>query len=315
MSFISAGSLISVIIPTCNRSELLIRAVTSVLAQTYQDIEIIVVVDGPENITVGRLQQLDDSRLKVIQTPKRVGGSEARNIGVNVAFGEWIAFLDDDDEWFHDKLTKQVSAVNRLSVRFPVIATRFIARTPYRDYTWPRRLLRPTEELSDYLFVRTSFFFGEGLLQTSTIFTSKELLQKIPFTSGLKKHQDWDWVLRVAQLSGVSFEILPEPLAIWYIEENRDSVSTNNSTWHFSFEWIKNNYILVTKRAYASFIVSQVGPQAARQSDWQAFWPLLGEMFRGGSPRTIDVMMYFAMWFIPQNIRRKIRAICTKVSC
>jgi glycosyltransferase involved in cell wall biosynthesis len=305
------GSLVSVIIPTCNRPELVRRAVTSALSQTYRNFEVVVVIDGPDSATAMNLRLMDDYRLKVVQIPQRVGGAEARNAGVREANGAWIAFLDDDDEWFPGKLEAQLSAARDLGVRFPVIASRVVARSPGCDYLWPRRLPGLREPLSEYLFVRKSFFFGEGLLQTSTFFTCKELLLKVPFSAGLKKHQDWDWVLRVAELVEVSIQVLPEPLAIWYVEEDRISVSSD-STWRFSLDWIRNSRDLVTKRAYAAFIVTQVGTQA-RQTDWKAFWPLLGEMFRFGSPRFLDVLMFFATGLIPQNLRRMVRAFFTKL--
>jgi glycosyltransferase involved in cell wall biosynthesis len=312
MSSTRNSSMVSVVIPTCNRSELVYRAVTSALSQTYSDTEVIVVVDGPDQATTGKLRQIDDTRLKIVQILEKVGGSEARNVGVRESCGEWIAFLDDDDEWFPEKLEKQIAAANRIGSRSLIVASRFIARSPHCDYLWPRRLPGPFEPLSEYLFVRKSVFFGEGLLQTSTLFTSKELLLKFPFATGLKKHQDWDWVLRVARCDGVTIEILPEPLAVWHIEGDRNSVSTE-STWRFSLDWIRNNRNLVTKRAYAAFIVTQVGPQAARQSEWKAFWPLFREMFRGGSPRIVDVLTFPTMWLVSQKYRRGIRALCTRI--
>ena len=92
---------VSAVIPTRGRPELLRRAVRSALAQTLRDIEVVVVIDGPDPVTHGVLQELaqQDSRLRVLALPSSVGGSDARNRGVDAAAGEWIAFLDDDDEW------------------------------------------------------------------------------------------------------------------------------------------------------------------------------------------------------------------------
>ena len=302
--------LVSVVIPTRNRPDLVVRAVRSVLAQTFASFEVNVVIDGPDPLTERRLATINDERLNIITLMKSVGGSEARNIGVRNARGEWIAFLDDDDEWFSEKLDKQIAAANRQKTRYPVIASRLIARTPRRDYIWPTRLPDPSEPLCEYLFVRKSFFFGEALLQTSTLFTNRELLLKIPFVPGMKKHQDWDWILHVARQDGTSVEILPEVLAVWHIEENRESVS-GECMWRYSLEWIANSRNLVTDRAYSSFIVTQVASQAALQSEWKAFWPLLREIFRTGSPRIVDVVTYLVVWLIPQNIRRRAKAFFT----
>jgi glycosyltransferase involved in cell wall biosynthesis len=301
--------LVSAVIPTCNRADLVKRAVMTALAQTYPHMEVVVVVDGPDEDTVRLLQQMADARLKVVTLSERVGGSEARNEGVRVASGDWIAFLDDDDEWVPDKVEKQLSAAEGLGVDFPVVASRFIARSPRADYLWPTRLLKCDEDVSEYLFVRKSIFFGEALLQTSTLFARKALLEMVPFTRGLKKHQDWDWVLRVAQLQGVRFCMVDEPLAVWYVEENRSNVSGVN-LWRFSLQWINENRHLITRRAYTGFIVTQVSPQASRDLDWRAFFPLAASMFSNGALRPLDLLMFCAMWGVPQKLRRTVRALC-----
>ena len=90
---------VSAVIPTRNRPELLCRAVRSVLSQTIRDIECIVVIDGPDMATVNALREIADARLSVMELPENVGGCEARNLGARAAKGEWVALLDDDDEW------------------------------------------------------------------------------------------------------------------------------------------------------------------------------------------------------------------------
>lgn len=304
--------LISVVIPTRNRLPLLCRAIDSVLRQSYHHFEIVIVVDGKDPVTLAGLAKYNDVRIRIHELELSIGGSGARNEGVRLAEGEWVAFLDDDDEWYPEKLEKQLCVAQRLNSDFSLVASRFIARSPNCDFLWPKRLPTLTEPLSEYLFVRKSFFFGEGLLQTSTLFANKALLQKIPFTNGLKKHQDWDWVLRVASLDKFSLVVVPEALAVWYVEDARQTVS-NNSTWRFSLEWIQQNRNLVTRKAYAAFIVTQVVPQASRQAEWKAFWPLLREIFHGGDPRILDVALFLVMWLIPQNLRRLVRGVLTKV--
>src|SRR6201986_1976544 len=108
------------------------RAVRSALAQTLRRIEVIVVIDGEDRVTELTLAAIarHDLRLKVLPLSARVGGSDARNRGVEVATGEWIAFLDDDDEWLVGKLEAQLDAV--VQSRAPVVigTCKMIARTP-----------------------------------------------------------------------------------------------------------------------------------------------------------------------------------------
>jgi glycosyltransferase involved in cell wall biosynthesis len=305
--------LVSVVIPTRNRPLLVKRAVQSALAQTLKELEVIVVIDGSDEVTPVELAKIDEQRLRVIELPVSQGAADARNVGVSESAGEWIAFLDDDDEWLPQKLEVQLQAANCSNYAFPIVACCLIARTPKGEFIWPRRLPTPSEPLSEYLLARNSLFHGEGLIQTSVLFTKKDLLQNVPFTSGLQKHQDWDWLLRVSTWDGVGLEFVPEPLVIWYAEEQRKSISGKNN-WRYSLDWIQKNRNLVTPRAYAAFIMTSVSMVAAREGDRKAFWPLLWEAMRSGQPKPIDFLLYAGMWLIPQNTRRQLRAVMQQVN-
>jgi glycosyltransferase involved in cell wall biosynthesis len=308
---------ISVIIPTHNRPELVKRAIVSVYAQDLDQastiVEVIVVINGNDVVTRSALESLNTSlnysNLKILQIPE-AGPSHARNVGVQKALGEWIAFLDDDDEWLPKKLRLQYEAAIASNVSNPVIASKLTARTPKGDFDRPRRFPKPCEDLSDYLLGRTGFFQGEGLIQTSVIFTTRRLLLKVPF-SLIPKHEDWEWVLRVAKRSDVTIEFIPEILAIWYLEENRTSLSTRHN-YQGSLDWITRNRDLVTPTAYAAFILVEVGSQAAQQQQWKLFPKLLKLALTQGKPNAIVLLLYLAMWLLPLELRRKIRAILTR---
>ncbi len=101
--------LISVVIPTYNRSEYLLRAIRSVIDQTYSDWEIIIVDDSDDPLEVVQgVESFNDKRLRLIRNAERKGVSYARNVGINASKGDYIAFLDDDDEWYPTKLEKQI---------------------------------------------------------------------------------------------------------------------------------------------------------------------------------------------------------------
>ena len=102
---------VSVIIPTYNRAEYVTHAIDSVLAQTYTDYEIIVVDDGSADNTKDVLLPYMD-RIRYIYQ-ENAGLSAARNTGIKAAKGDWIAFLDSDDEWLPGKLAVQMRAVER----------------------------------------------------------------------------------------------------------------------------------------------------------------------------------------------------------
>lgn len=308
--------LVSVVIPTFNRPHLVARAVHSALTQTLDAIEVIVVVDSPDETTSEVLRQIDDPRLRVKTLPMRLGPGGARNAGISEARGQWVAFLDDDDEWFPKKLEKQLQTARQSHCSYLIIACRLIARGEVEDFVWPRRFPRPNESLSEYLFCRKSPFWGEGLVQTSMIFTTKELLKRIPFRSGLERHVDIDWLLRATALRGVDVELvfIPEPLVIWHIEENRTRIS-NRTNWRYSLSWIQANRHLFTPCAYTSCVMTWMSEKAAREEDWNAFFLLLREAYRHGKPTVSDTLMYLGTWLLPQRSRHQISALFTRRHC
>jgi hypothetical protein len=129
---------------------------------------------------------------------------------------------------------------------------------------------------------------------------------EVPFEDGLRKHQDWDWLLRAALAPDVKIEFVPQPLATWNLEPSQASVSRSHD-WQGSLVWIRERRSLVTRRAYAGFIATQVASQAARQGQWRAFLPLLIEMFRIGKPKPIDVLLFLGMWAVPPSLRERQR--------
>ena len=109
---------ISVVIPTYNRPDTLKRAITSVLSQTCTDFEIIIVNDSHQERPVWDIiNHFADERIRYFRNERSKGGNGARNTGIIKSKGEYIAFLDDDDEWLPDKLYLQQQLGTRLYFR------------------------------------------------------------------------------------------------------------------------------------------------------------------------------------------------------
>jgi hypothetical protein len=162
--------------------------------------------------------------------------------------------------------------------------------------------------MSEYLFCRKSLFAGEGIISTSTIFTTKELLERVPFRVKLQRHEDLDWLLQATTLDGVGVQFVPcsEPLAIWHCEVNRSRMS-NRTDWRYSLAWIDENKHLVTPRAYASFLMTWLSANAVREGERRAFLLLLREAYQFGKPTVLDMLLFLGIWLIPRRVRNQIR--------
>jgi glycosyltransferase involved in cell wall biosynthesis len=295
-----------VVIPTRARPALVTRAVGSALAQSYADIEVIVVVDGPDDATRAALATVADPRLRVVELPEPGGAPNARNVGVGRARGRFTAFLDDDDEWLPHKLAVQVEHADRAGARTPIVASRLLNRTPRAELVMPRRLPEPGEPPTEYLTVRRGPFHGEGFIQTSTIMAPTDLLRRVPFTVGLPRLQELDWTIRALGHPDVELVIAAEPLAIWHTDEDRPRLSSA-MPWQESLAWVRGIRPLVTRRAYAAIIMSVVSSMAAPTRNPRVFATLLREARRHGRPRLIDYVTFGQIWLLPPGLRRAVR--------
>ena len=114
---------VSVIVPTYNREHMIGRALESVLAQEFTDFELIVVDDASTDNTEAVVRASGDSRIRYIREPANGGPNAARNRGMREARGEFLAFLDSDDEWLPGKLGRQVARFSELPDRVGAVYT------------------------------------------------------------------------------------------------------------------------------------------------------------------------------------------------
>jgi glycosyltransferase involved in cell wall biosynthesis len=259
--------------------------------------------------TVEALEAMGEPRLRIIALTGNVGGGEARNVGVLEAKGEWIAFLDDDDEWLPRKIASQIEVVEASKNSNPIVSCRMIVHDNQSEYIWPRRLPRPDEHLSEYLFARSGPFQGEGLIGTPTLMVSRRLLEDVPFRK-LPKHQEWDWLLRAIQIRGTEVEFCAEPLAVWNMDNERPRISTERN-WQFSIRWAQEMKGRMTSRGYSAFLLTVVAPQAASVTSLRVYLNILREAICNGSPAPIDLMLFLGMGVIPSGLRQKLRRTLT----
>lgn len=199
---------VSVVIPTYNRSTLLRRAVDSVLAQTYDDLEVIVVDDASSDDTPSVMQQYDDDRISYVRLEKNGGGAHARNVGINEASGEFVAFLDDDDEWHPQKLERQIEHLEELpegwvGVYCDVRLDRSSILKRLFDLVNVTEGGHPTGdvEVQAGLLTLTAFVHGG-----STLLVHRDAVEQIDgFDEDFPRRQDIEFALRLTNVGKLSF--------------------------------------------------------------------------------------------------------------
>ena len=297
---------VSVVVPTRFRPELVTRAVRGVLAQTMADLEVVVVVDGPDDETAAALAAVGDDRIRVLVQPVKGGAPHARNVGARAARGRWTAMLDDDDEWLPDKLEVQLKVAHSARCATPIVASRLVNRTPRAESVMPRRLPEPDEPLSEYLTVRRGLFYGDGFIQTSTILAPTELFHRVPFTVGLRRQQELDWTLRAVRHDDVDLIVAPEALVVWHQDEDRERISLE-MPWRQQLDWLRRSQELFTPRAYAAFTMSVLSSMAATTRSPKVFRELWREARGYGRPGPIDYLTFLQIWALPPQVRRALR--------
>ena len=186
---------VSVIIPTYNRAHVLFRSISSVLSQDYRNLELIVVDDGSTDGTVAELNNINDSRLVVLQQ-NHLGACAARNLGVRRATGDLIAFQDSDDLWLPGKLSAQVDNMHvcESDIDFCMMRTEGLKH----EIIVPNTAFNSQNELQLKLL-------SGNFISTQTLIGKKECFVESPFDETMKRFQDWDLVLRLIRNNKFSF--------------------------------------------------------------------------------------------------------------
>lgn len=182
---------VSVVIPTRNRWPLLARALRGALAQEGVALEVLVVDDGSSDETAERLAAEIDQRVSVLRNDVSSGVARARNRGIGVARGRWVAFLDDDDVWAPDKLAAQLGAMNGAGWAWT-------AAIAVDEGLRPLRLMRAPEPDG----VADALLMANLIPALSSVIVRTDLLRDAGgFDESFSALADWDLWIRVARLA------------------------------------------------------------------------------------------------------------------
>jgi hypothetical protein len=172
----------------------------------------------------------------------------------------------------------------------------------------PAHLPKPEVPVSEALFCRTSLRGGTGYVQTSTWFVSKELMLQVPFTPGLKRNQDADWMLRGLSRRDVSIAILPDTLTIFHDIASTERVS-KKADWRFHYDWAIANRQQFSRKALGFFLLTTCVQEAVLQREaLRSVLLLVRESFRIGSPTPLSLAFCVYYWLFPERLRKALRA-------
>ncbi|MDP3747243.1 MAG: glycosyltransferase family 2 protein [Phenylobacterium sp.] len=221
-----AADLVSVILPTFNRGRTLTRAINSVLHQGYANLELLVVDDASTDDTAEVMAKITDPRVRYVRLAKNGGASRARNEGLRIAKGDYIAFQDSDDEWLADKLHRQlavakaaggpddaicvfhtkvmyVSGETSQTRRNKIVCIPELDRNPDRDYLI-------AEVHKGNLISPQALLMSRGAVAAVGLFDQK-----------LVNCVDWDYAIKLIYRTQAIF--IDEPLVMTYLQT--DSIS------------------------------------------------------------------------------------------
>ncbi|OON39697.1 amylovoran biosynthesis protein AmsB [Izhakiella australiensis] len=240
--------LFSIVIPAYNASESIKTTLDCVAAQTYKNYEVIIVDDKSNDAMqleqVVRSPRYADLNIKLELSQQKLNGAGARNRGIELATGDFISFLDADDEWREDKLQEVVKQIAMLEAagkqRYIIFSQVNIHQDGAFLKVMPMQPVAATETVAEYLFG------CYGFIQTSTIVLKREYAEEIRFDERYIRHQDYDFCIRADKL-GYEFIMISQPLATYHLVTSFGSRHKGESV-KYSLFWLDSMQQHLTSR-------------------------------------------------------------------
>lgn len=254
---------ISIVVPFYERSKNFSDIYKTINNQTFDNWELIIVDDGSSDheLLHNFVSQVSDSRVKLILLSKNVGGAAARNRGIIEATGDYIAFLDSDDLWCSKKLEAQFEYIEK-SDEDVLFSNVDIVNKNGELLERKEVIYKNNEDVSEYIFVK------DGLIQTSSLFMKTECAQNIMFNPLLKRHQDYDFVLRLYH-HGYKFHKIAESLVFWIQDDG--TVFSRGASYRNTVDWLRTYKKYMTRLATIKF-ASKIMFWMARYNSKRAYY-------------------------------------------
>jgi glycosyltransferase involved in cell wall biosynthesis len=222
---------------------MLCDAISSVLAQTCQDFEIVIVDDGSKDNPTAAAERFNDPRIRVLRQAN-LGGGVARNTAIDAARGRFIAPLDSDDVFLPHHL-ESMKAMLEGTTNTAGYARIVVDRGNGRTFLKPPRAIRKTENMGEYLLC------ARGFVPTITLVVERDMARRVRYHANLRAAEDTDFAIRLS-LAGCKFVMAERPGAIWkdVADPGRTSAPGPSSrTQRFGY-WLEQMKPQMTHRAW-----------------------------------------------------------------
>lgn len=266
---------ISVVIPVRNRPASIVRAVESILSQSVAVLEVIIVDDASSDNTVFVIETLAKSepRIRLIALDQNRGGGFARNVGIDAAKGDLIAFLDSDDLWLPNKLEKQLPLIEVRddALCFCNLKVDHGDGQPITDWN--------TEAWSAGQSAKKYILDLDQVIQTSTWLMPTELARKIRFDDSLRRHQDIDFVLR-ADEKGIRFIYLMDTLVVYSADPKTVRTSQRKNAKP-SLDWMVVASAYLDDREISKFYLKHIADMEFADAPMRAIGRIVRRTIKG----------------------------------
>jgi glycosyltransferase involved in cell wall biosynthesis len=303
-----ACPLVSVIIPTFNRRDSVLRALESVARQTYPTVEVIVADDCSTDGTVEAIAQRQFRMpVHIVRLPENQGPASARNSAITQAGGKYVALLDSDDVWLPSKLARQVEAAEQSGDPGRVLVYS-VAEVQRRHETImrPRRAIAEGEPVADYLFA------NGGYIAQPTVLFGAAMAREVEYRPGMRQHEDWDLYMRL-QRCGVRFIMLPEAPCV--VEDRETFGRTSAPRPRTSLATLETWRPMISRRAYLAFR-AKVAPELRRDAPMRALTMIL-EAYVAGAISTFHLAVFIGRLAHPrtEELAFRLRGAVAKCLC
>lgn len=287
--------LFTVVIPVFNRADILRRALRSVLGQTCQDFEIVVVDDGSDDHPERTVAEFGDPRIRIVHQ-SNAGGAAARNRGFDEARGRFVALLDSDDRYLPhhlEAMARLLGDTDNVVGYARVVVDRGNGVTMLK----PPRAIRPGEHMATYLLC------DRGFVPTNTVALPTELARRVRYGGNWRAAEDTDFAIRL-YLAGCTFRMAEKPGAVW--DDGFSSMRTSSGRKGARLlPWIEELKPVIPARAYHGGRGWAIAKGVAVDKPWRALRYYLTAVGRGCyAPRL--ALIVFLQIFLSDTLYRRL---------